>query len=100
LEGIGSVATELHIDDGPDWPSEVIGSVVGELHTEDGPADDGEVSGVEVGPMSDDGEVGDPSETIVDGAGDSDHTDEGLPAAALVDSPWLLAGEAVSPTEV
>jgi hypothetical protein len=35
--------------------------------------------------------------TLADG---SDHTDKGLPAAALVDSPWLLAGEAVSTTEV
>ena len=68
----------------------MMGSVAGEVHIEDGPADDGEVSGVEVGPMSDDGGVGDPSETIVDGptlADGSDHTDEGLPAAALVDSP-------------
>jgi hypothetical protein len=57
----------------------VIGSVVG--------SPDAAISGVEVGPTSIDGEVKDPSEAIVDGCDDSDHDDEGLSAAALVDSP-------------
>ena len=67
------------------WVSEGIASVVTELHIDDGPADDGTMSGVEVGPISDAGGVEDPSETMLDGptlADGSDHTDEGLPAAA------------------
>jgi hypothetical protein len=67
----------------------VIGSVGDELHIEDC-SPDAAISDVEVGPTSVDGEVKDPSEAIVDGsalADDSDHTDEGLSAAALVDTP-------------
>jgi hypothetical protein len=89
-DSAGEVSAPGFVGELEGWTSEGIGSVATELHIDDGPADDGTMSGVEVEPTSDAGGVEDPSETMLDDptlADGSDHTDEGLPAAALVDSP-------------